>query len=98
MQNGYHFADGIFRSIYPHKMIFSLDSNLTEICYNMSNQNITVTSQQAPQITCLTIVYLMFSHAQIKENIKTPRHWLCAGISQRAGNAENVSIWWRHHE
>ena len=42
---------------------------------------------------------------QIKENIKTPCHWplwgnppLTGGIpSQRASNAENVPIWWRHH-
>ena len=47
-----------------------------------------------------------FVHAQIKENIKAPRNWpLCAGNStvtgefpaQRASNAENVSIWWRHY-
>ena len=43
--------------------------------------------------------------AQIKENIKAPRHWpLCRESpvtgefpAQRANNAENVSIWWRHH-
>ena len=46
-----------------------------------------------------------FIRAQIKENIKAPRHWpLCGEITgtdefpaQRASNAENVSIWWRHH-
>ena len=37
-----------------------------------------------------------FIQAQIKENIKAPRHFpLCA---QRASNAENVAIWWRHHD
>ena len=44
--------------------------------------------------------------ARIRENIKAPCHWLCAGNSpvigefpaQKASNAENVSIWWRHHE
>ena len=41
--------------------------------------------------------------AQIKENIKAPRHWpLCrefTGVrwAQKANNAENVSIGWRHH-
>ena len=43
---------------------------------------------------------------QIKENIKASRHWLCEGnspvtgefLAQRASNAENVSIWWRHHD
>ena len=40
--------------------------------------------------------------AQIKENIKASRHWLLCGEftgefpAQRASNAENVSIWWRH--
>ena len=49
--------------------------------------------------------------AQIKENIKAPRHWPLWGEftgdwwipppppppPQRASNAEKVSIWWRHH-
>ena len=41
-----------------------------------------------------------FIQAQIKENIKAPRHWpLCGEFpAQMASNAENVSIWWRHHE
>ena len=42
---------------------------------------------------------------RIKENIKAPRHWpLCGEFTgtgefpaQMASNAENVSIWWRHH-
>ena len=46
-----------------------------------------------------------FIQTQIKENIKAPRHWLLCGEftgtgefpAQRASNAENVSIWWRHH-
>ena len=60
----------------------------------------------ASQITNLAIVYSTFIQTQIKENIKAPRHWLCAGnspgtgefLAQMASNAENVSIWWRHHE
>ena len=47
-----------------------------------------------------------FIQAQIKENIKAPRHWLLCGeftgtgefSAQMVSNAENVSIWWRHHE
>ena len=44
-----------------------------------------------------------FVQVQIKQNIKGPRHWplwveSTAGFpSQRANNAENVSIWWHHH-
>ena len=47
-----------------------------------------------------------FILAQIKVNIKAPRHWpLCGEFTgtgefpaQRASYAETVSIWWRHHE
>ena len=47
----------------------------------------------------------LFIQVQIKENIKAPRHWpLCGEFTgtgefpaQKASNAENVSIWWRHH-
>ena len=47
-----------------------------------------------------------FIQAQINEKIKAPRHWLLEENSpvtgefptQRASNAENVSIWRRHHE
>ena len=54
------------------------------------------------QITSLT---QSFIQAQIKENIKAPRHWpLCEEFTgtgefpaQRASNAENGSVWWRHH-
>ena len=60
----------------------------------------------ACQITSLTVVYSIFIHAQIKESIKAPPHWpLCGEFTgtgefpaQRVSNAENVSIWWRHHE
>ena len=46
-----------------------------------------------------------FIQAQIKENIKLRVTGLCVGNSpvtgefptQMASNAENVSIWWRHH-
>ena len=47
-----------------------------------------------------------FIQTQIKENINAPRHWpLCGEFTgtgefpaQMASNAENVSIWWRHHD
>ena len=43
---------------------------------------------------------------QIKESIKAPLRWPLCGkftvtgdfLAQMASNAENVSIWWRHHE
>ena len=44
--------------------------------------------------------------AQLKENIKAPRHWTLWGEftddrwipRTKDSDAENVSIWWRHHE
>ena len=59
----------------------------------------------AAQITSLMSVTQPFIQAQIKENFKVPRHWLLCGEfagdcefpAQRASNAENVSIWCRHH-
>ena len=40
-----------------------------------------------------------FIQAQIKENIKAPRHWplLSEFPAQRASSAENVPLWWRLH-
>ena len=55
------------------------------------------------QITSLTIVYSPFIQAQIKENTKALRHRpLCGEFTgqfplQKASNAENISIWLRHH-
>ena len=41
-----------------------------------------------------------FIQKQIKENVKAPRHWPFPGEfpAQVASYAENVSIWWRHHD
>ena len=40
-----------------------------------SHYNDVIMSSMASQITSLTIVYSIFYQAQIKENIKAPRHW-----------------------
>ena len=59
----------------------------------------------ASQITSLTIVYTQpIIQAQIKENIKAPRHWPLYGEftselpAQMASKVENVSVWWHHHD
>ena len=60
----------------------------------------------ASQITNLMIVYSTVYSGADQRNIKAPRHWLCVGNSpgtiefpaQMASNAENVSIWWHHHD
>ena len=60
----------------------------------------------ASQITSLAIVYPFIQCAD-QRNIKALHHWPLWGEftpvagefpTQRASNAENVSIWWRHHE
>ena len=64
-------------------------------------------SAMASQITSLTIVYsTVYSGADQRKHIKLRITGLCEGKSpvtgefptQRVSNAENVSIWWRHHE
>ena len=52
----------------------------------------------ASQITSLTIVYSnrLFMRGS-KKTSKLRVTGLCAGNSPGTGNAENVSIWWRHH-
>ena len=73
-----------------------------------SQRFITVTSEWARQRLKSPVSRLFtqpFIQTQIKENIKAPRHWPWCGEftgtgefpAQRASNAENVSIWWRHH-
>ena len=61
----------------------------------------------ASQSTSLTIVYsTVYSGADKKKTSKLRVTGLCAGNSpgtgefpaQMASNAENVSIWWRHHD
>ena len=64
----------------------------------------------ASQITCLTVVYsTVYSACSWRRSKKTSKlrvTGLCAGNSlvigefptQMASNAENVSIWWRHHD
>ena len=61
----------------------------------------------ASQITSLTVVYsTVYLGADQSQHQKLRVTGLCVGNSpvpgefpaQMASNAENVSIWWRHHE
>ena len=57
----------------------------------------------ASQSTSSPLFTQTFIQTQIKENIKAPRHWplcgefTCEFPAQMVSDAENVSIWWRHH-
>ena len=64
-------------------------------------------SAMASQITSLTIIYwTIYSGADQRKHQSSASLALCAGNSpvtgefpaQRASNAENVSIWWRHDD
>ena len=63
----------------------------------------TTVASQSPASRLFT---QLFIQVQIKENIKASRHWpLCGEFAgtgefpaQRASNAENGPIWWRHYE
>ena len=78
------------------------------ISYNQtSHYNDVIMSAMASQITSLTIVYkTVYSRRRSKKTSKLRVTGLCAGnssvtgefLAQRVSNAENVSIWWRHHE
>ena len=58
--------------------------------------NDVIMSAMVSQITNLTLFTQPLIQAQMKENIKVLRHWPLA--AQKASNAENASIWWRHHD
>ena len=59
----------------------------------------------ASQFNSLTIIYLTVNSGTDEKTSKLRVTGLCAGYSpltgeipaQMANNAENVSIWWRHH-
>ena len=60
-------------------------------------------SAMASQVTGLTIVYSTVYSGADHRNFKAPCHWpVCVEFTgefpaQMASNAENISIWWRHH-
>ena len=73
---------------------------------SLKHYNDVIMSAMAFQITSLTIVYAtVYSSCRSKKTSKFCVTGLCEGNSpvtgefptQRASDAENVSIWWRHH-
>ena len=77
------------------KYIFDTNTNYSDVIVSAMPSRITGVS-----VVCST----PFVKAQMKEHIKAPRHWPLRGESrwplgspQKVSNAQNVSIWWRHH-
>ena len=75
--------------------------------YATQHYNVVTMSAMESQITSLTIVYsTVYLRHRSQKTSKLRVTGLCEGNSpvtaefpaQKASNAENVSIWWRHHE
>ena len=63
-----------------------------------SHYNDTIMSAMASQITSLTIVYsTVYSGAAQRKHQSSASLAFVKFPAQRASNAWNVSIWWRHH-
>ena len=93
----------MWRSSFLASFIDSLCRVLLDSVTLQSHYNDDIMSAMASQITSLTIVCsTVYSSKKISKLHVTG---LCGGNSagtddfpaQRASNAENVSIWWRHH-
>ena len=79
----------------------------TSLRLEWKHYNHVIMSTMASQIISLMIVYLtVYSSRRSKKTSKLHITGLCEGNSpvttefpaQRASNAENVSIWWHHHD
>ena len=90
--------------VHRHRCALVQTSNLSMPQDLIRNNNVIMTTM-APHITSLAVVYSSVYTCADQRNIKAPRHWPLWGEftgtgefpAQRANNAENVSIWWRHH-
>ena len=74
--------------------------------FHILHYNDVLMNSMGSQITSLTIVYsAVYSGADQRKHQSSASLAFCAGNSpgtgefpaQMASNAENVSIWWRHH-
>ena len=82
------------------------DINYCEIIANFNISNIQPFLSPSTYDNIIALRWRQtFIQPQIKRNIKALHHWpLCGEFTgdrwipaQRTSNAENVSIWWRHH-
>ena len=95
------------RMITAHRSITLFSEILINVglrynqCILRTSTNLIALSRQttmACQITSLTIVYLtVYSGAAQRKHQSSPSLAFVWGMFKMANNAENVSIWWRHH-
>ena len=104
----WHFqCPGTWRLLISSRGIYLLGNDLPlkldSLTPNEMYINITVTSKQGRwrlKPPASRLFTQPFIQSQIKGKIKAPPHWPVTGEfpAQRTSNAENVSIWWNHHE
>ena len=87
-----------------HRSLVSIEA-CTMFSTLLKYYNDVIMDAMASQITGLAIVCsTVHSGADERRRPEAPRHWpLCREftgefLAQMASNAENASIWWRHHE
>ena len=100
-------ATGPGRHLRPWGMdMWALSPGSGQLRFRSSHYNDVIMSAMASQITSLTIVYsTVYLRRRSKKTSKLRVTGLCEGNSpvtgrfpaQMGSNAENVSIWWRHH-
>ena len=95
----------IIHSVRYFTINCSMHILLDDVLLKKMYYNDVIMSTTTSQITSLTIVYSSVNSGRSKKTSKLRVNGLCAGNSpvtgefpaQRASNAENVCIWWRHH-
>ena len=92
-------------ALWHHMVLWSLNELMRNVLHWLHYSDV-IMSAMASQITSLAIVYSTFYSRRRSKKTSNPRvTGLCEGNSpvtgefptQRASNAENGSIWWRHH-
>ena len=97
--------------LYTHvnllnKRFWILKSWIPIACWWVTHDSDVIMSSMALKSSASRLFAQQFVQAQVKETPKLRVTGLCEGNSlvtgefpaQRASNAENVSIWWRHHD
>ena len=96
-------------SPYVSKLAQKLPETFLSWCWDtpdMQHYNDVIMTTMASQITSLTVVYsIVYSGADQRKHQSSASLAFVRGThrdlwipAQRTSNAENVSIWWRHHE
>ena len=89
-----------------HEAVIGSDNDLSPVRYQAFHYIDVIMTTMASQITSLTVVYsIVYSGADQRKHQSSASLAFVRGIhrvgefpAQMASKAENVSIWWRHHD